>query len=155
MCLSFNSRTHKYTVSENLLQDNTAGNVDQEPFQVPSVTGICGVIDKSAPLIGWALNKAMAVCKGAIQPNTPYEEIFLDQIWESAKRAHREVKQEAADIGTQAHRAIEECLRYHVGALCAEPQMSLSDLLYARGDSEGQTEVQNCLRAAGPMVLGL
>lgn len=94
--LVFNPRNHTYLANG---------------IRVPSVTKICGVIDKSGPLIGWALNNALAICKGGVQPDTPYPEVYLEQVWTTAKRAYRDVKEEAASIGTDAHRAIEENLR--------------------------------------------
>jgi hypothetical protein len=61
--------------------------------------------------MGWAVREALALCKGAIQPDIPYPEVYLEQVWAQAKRAHRQLKEEAADIGHEAHQTIEMYLR--------------------------------------------
>jgi hypothetical protein len=57
------------------------------------------------------VNEALKVVAQAIQPNESYSEIFLEQVLAQAKKAHREVKQEAADIGTMAHQWLEQYFR--------------------------------------------
>jgi hypothetical protein len=84
---------------------------DGDTFRVPSVTTICGVIDKSGPLVGWAVKEALKVCEGAVLPGEAYSETYLTQVWQQAKRAHRDTKAAAAAIGTQAHDWIERYLR--------------------------------------------
>ena len=98
--LNFDARTHKYTVREG-----------GATFNCPSVTSVLRIIDKSGPLVGWAVNCTLDVCKQAIQSNTQYSEVYLEQVWEQAKRSNREVKQQAANIGTQAHKWIEHHLK--------------------------------------------
>lgn len=79
----------------------------EDRVRVPSVTKVLGIIDKSGPLMGWVLNQALAVCKGAIQPDTPYPDLYLEEVWKIAKRAHRDLKEQAGDIGHEAHKVIE------------------------------------------------
>jgi len=98
--LEFNPNNHTYYVVDN-----------GERVRVPSVTRVCGVLDKSGPLMAWALNKALAVCKGGIQPDTPYPDIYLEEVWKTAKRAHRVLKEEAGDVGHEAHKIIEAHLK--------------------------------------------
>lgn len=98
--LSFDPHSHRYTLYQG-----------DEKIRVPSVTTILGVIDKSGPLMGWAIKNTNAVWEGAIQPDTPYSDTYLEQVKNVAKRASREIKGEAADVGKQAHQAIENHLR--------------------------------------------
>lgn len=95
--LEFDSGKHQYRVVK--------GN---RRFKVPSVTAVCGVIDKSGPLMAWAINKTIDVYRGAILPDVPYPEIYLDEVADAAKKSSRRIKQEAANIGTEIHKAIEE-----------------------------------------------
>lgn len=97
--LEFNQKTHRYTIWDG-----------ETKILAPSVTTVCGTLDKSGPLLGWAVNSALNVVRGAIQPDTPYPEVVLDEVWKRAAGAHRTLKAEAADIGTQAHQAIEAYL---------------------------------------------
>lgn len=61
--------------------------------------------------MGWALNQAIAVCKGAIQPDTPYPDLYLDEVFKQAKFAHRGVQEVAKDVGHEAHTLIEGHLK--------------------------------------------
>lgn len=121
--MEFNPKAHTYHVLEG-----------DERFKVPSVTKIVGIIDKSGPLINWAVNATLTVCKGAIQPDTAYGEVLLEQIWESARKSFRSIKADAADVGSQAHKAVEGRLRA-VGDL--GPPILCED-----------ERVQNCVDAA-------
>lgn len=98
--LDFDPKTHKYLVTDG-----------EEQFFAPSVTSVLRIIDKSGPLMNWAVNCTLDVCKTAIQPNTLHSEVYLEQVWEQARKSHRQVKEQAADIGTQAHRWLERYSR--------------------------------------------
>lgn len=74
---------------------------------LPSVTSIVGVIDKSGPLMGWAVKNVLAICRGAIEPDAAYPEIYLEQVWSSASKSYRQVRDAAADLGTEVHNALE------------------------------------------------
>lgn len=95
--LTFHPGKHKYMVSE--------GN---DSWEVPSVTTILNIIDKSGPLIAWAVNQ----CADAAV--TEFAKLMLDNptlssikqiedIMAIAKNAHRRRKDEAADSGALAH----------------------------------------------------
>jgi len=62
-----------------------------------SVTGITGVIDKSAALMGWAVNQM-----GEYLLNSGQEKI-TQEIIDKAKKEYRRIKKEAADVGTLIH----------------------------------------------------
>lgn len=94
--LEFDEKTHRYTIYDG-----------EKKVKAPSVTTILGVIDKSGPLIPWAINQTVNFYRAAFLPDTSYPTVVLDTIHEQAKRAARNVKEEAADIGTQAHNWLE------------------------------------------------
>jgi hypothetical protein len=99
----FNPSRHSYTIVNK-----------GRRYKVPSVTRICSVLDKSGPLMAWAINNTLDVCRGAIAPGTEYAESYLATVWEAAKRQSRAIKTDAADKGKESHRIIEENLRRHV-----------------------------------------
>lgn len=118
--LEYNDKRHSYEVIE-----------DGKATRVPSVTTICGIIDKSAALTQWASNMAVNVMRGGILPDTPYPEVYLETLFNVAKFGHRAVKQEAADIGTQAHRWLESYFKHGV-----------------KNDPPDHPQVCNCIHAA-------
>jgi len=70
----------------------------------PSVTGATGVIDKSRPLIFWAVKLSKNFLMANLQ--TLIDDTKGDKIAaliEEASKQHTIKKQEAADVGTQAH----------------------------------------------------
>lgn len=80
-------------------------------YKVPSVTRITSIVDKSGPLVWWAADNTVAVCREAIKPGTEYAEVYLDAVYKSAREASQRVKNSAARRGTEIHAAIEEGLR--------------------------------------------
>lgn len=80
-------------------------------YKVPSVTRITSVLDKSGPLVNWAINNTLEVCKGAIAPGTEYAEAYLDAVWQAAKDASKTLKGDAAKRGKGVHQAIEDSLK--------------------------------------------
>lgn len=101
----FNSVRHSYTIINR-----------GRRYKVPSVTRITSIIDKSGPLMGWAINNTLDVCKGAIAPGCEYAEAYLEAVWDAAKKASATAKSSAASRGTSLHREIESGLK-HVVAL--------------------------------------
>lgn len=94
--LVYNDAKHSYHVIEG----------DQK-FKVPSVTTICGIIDKSAALTQWASNSAVNYIEGAVLSDTPYTDTYLASVLHAARYAHRAIKTDAANVGTQAHHWLE------------------------------------------------
>lgn len=80
-------------------------------YKVPSVTKITGIIDKSGPLMGWAVNCCNDVWRASIVPDTSYSETFLSEVARAAKGRARGVKDEAASIGKQVHEWVEQYIR--------------------------------------------
>jgi len=91
VCLTFDPDKHIYTV-------------DGE--RVDGVTGVVSVIAKPA-LIYWSVNMALSYIGKKIKAGKSYDEIQLKKILEGAKIAHKVKKEDAGDIGTLVHEAIE------------------------------------------------
>lgn len=73
------------------------------------VTTIIGVIDKSGPLMGWALKEAARYVRDELE-NTwidPLTEDEVDAVCLNIPKVARKKSKWAADIGTQAHKWIE------------------------------------------------
>lgn len=72
-------------------------------YKVPSVTKITGIVDKSGPLIPWAINSTLDLVREAILPDTPYPGVLLEEIYAQAKREAQRRKSSAAERGTLVH----------------------------------------------------
>lgn len=101
--LRFDTVKHQYRVIK-----------DGRTFKVPSVTTICGVINKPA-LVNWAINSTLDVCKGAIAPGVEYAEAYLEAVWQAAKDASATLKRDAAKRGTARHKELELQFKEGVG----------------------------------------
>lgn len=82
---------------------------DGQTVKVPSVTTICkAVIDKSDALVPWAVNETLSFLRGVLSPDADSSgSIWWEQVLEQAKKAHRVRKEEAANLGSQVHAALE------------------------------------------------
>lgn len=80
-------------------------------YKVPSVTKITGIVDKSGPLVNWAINNTLDVIKGAIGPGAEYSEAYLEAVYKAAKGQSRGIKEDAASNGKQVHQWIERYIR--------------------------------------------
>jgi hypothetical protein len=95
--LLYDDRRHLYLVREG-----------EALVKVPSVTTVlAATVDKSGPLKYWAVNETLSYLRGVLKPDECYDSYTLEAILSEAKKAHNVKKQEAADIGTQAHKALE------------------------------------------------
>jgi len=106
--LEFDPDRHRYSLV-----------VNENRVKIPSVTSVLGILNKPA-LIPWAVKETVEILKGAIQPDTAYPSVYLEEVYQHAKRAHREIKKEAADVGTEAHRLIEAYFKGENPVLPAE-----------------------------------
>lgn len=88
---------------------------------VPSVTGVTGVIDKSGPLMWWAVSQ----CLEFVQENWTAEldEVELKGFLHDAQRAHLKTSRTATDIGHLAHEWIENHLAGKSQELPRNPQL--------------------------------
>lgn len=96
----------------------------------------------------WAVNEALNVCRGAVAPDTPHSEVFLEQVWETAKKAHRVLKEEAASIGTQAHRSLEAIFRGQLHQRDTEPEQEAGGGEVEVCGLQSDPRVGNCVQAA-------
>ena len=85
---------------------------------VPGVTGAVGVIDKSAPLMWWAVNQSLDYLRIVLKSGIQYDEVELDQFLREAKTAHRRKSEESLKIGETVHQWIEGKIK---GGNCALP----------------------------------
>jgi len=89
--------------------------------EFPSVTTVLGQIDKSGPLMGWAVKTAIQYLQ-----DHP-KELANDPMatFKAAKGWHKELKQQAADLGSAAHNCIEVYLKGQKidGILEVEPKV--------------------------------
>jgi hypothetical protein len=77
---------------------------------VEGVTGVISVISKPA-LMYWAVNMAIEYMQKHLKAGESYDEIEIKKILEGAKSAHRTKKEDAGDIGTLVHEAIEQYIK--------------------------------------------
>lgn len=75
---------------------------------VPSVTGVTKYLDKSGPLMYWAVNKTIEYYKEKFKAGTVVDEVQLENIHREAKGHFRTKTQEAAAIGTLIHAWVED-----------------------------------------------
>jgi len=96
--LCFDEARHRFTIN------------DKSVF--PSVTAAIGVIDKSRPLIYWAVGLTKDFLLGNLQAlidDTKGDKIA--SLIEEAVKQHSIKKQQAADIGTQVHDWVEKFIK--------------------------------------------
>lgn len=94
--LSFNPSNHIYSV---------------EGAGADGVTGAVSILDKSRPLMIWAVDMAMAYVREHIKPGEALDEIALLSITDAASMQHLIYKKKAADIGTLTHDWIERWIK--------------------------------------------
>lgn len=121
---------------------------DGAEWRLRSVTSILGVLNKEA-LIQWAVDQAMDDLRATLVPGddgiihvTPSG---LEAVLQQARMAHYRSKTEAADLGTQAHEAIEDYLRTGLESdlTGTDPRVSnCYDLFRAWWDQAGLSVIQ-------------
>lgn len=140
--VTFNEARHQYTV--------TVPGVVERMAQ-PSVTGIIGKLDKSGALVPWAVGQMSQRIKNLLQ-GVPVEQLDRDALWsiiDAAEDSWRQVKNEAADIGSLAHRVLEQELLYRSG-LATKPAYPVTfDAILAPNLTEEMVEKANNSIQAG------
>ncbi len=128
--LEYHDKKHKYVAVEE----------DGRVIDAPSITTVLGVINKPA-LVQWAVNQAIQHLRSCLygSPELSYEDI--DRFLDEAKFAHWRVKQEAADIGSEAHQWLED---YWFARMTGSPPPALPD----------HELVRNCCLAAKKWIDG-
>lgn len=100
--LQFDEASHVYYVNDE---------------RVWGVTSATGTIDKSGPLIYWAVNKmCIPFLKEQIKPGVVYDEIQLSQLFTEAATQHNKKKDSAANIGTLGHEWVESYIKYRINS---------------------------------------
>ena len=138
--LEFDPGKHSYFVHT---ENNGAG------AYVPSVTAITGVIGKGGGLLQWGANQATSYLRKQFEQASEEEWAELihdDKLWDDARFAHRRMKQEAADIGSQAHKWIESLLRGTEEPLPADRQVKSACEAAMRWLSQNIPEALDCER---------
>lgn len=83
--------------------------------KLSGVTGVCGVLDKSLYLMPWATKMMyLKMLRTMPRNDTNVEPISwdaFDTLLQSAKSAHRDILEEAGDVGGAAHKWIEDTVR--------------------------------------------
>ena len=84
-----------------------------EPF--PSVTTVLGIINKPA-LVPWARNMALESVKETLYEHLEASSPVIDSLWvdaiiEQARHRPDQIRDDAADFGTQAHILIEQIIQ--------------------------------------------
>lgn len=77
--------------------------IDGVKRRVPGVTGITGMLDKSGPLMGWAMKEAEKFLLAEWAPGRVYDQVEINDVARRMKRAHKDSLAKAADIGTMVH----------------------------------------------------
>ncbi len=80
--------------------------------QYPSCTEILDLLDKSGPLMGWALNQAEKFIIGSMpdKNGVPFDEVC--RIVKLSKTEYKNVSQKALDIGSEVHSSIEAYIKF-------------------------------------------
>lgn len=92
--LQFDPARHVYTVN---------GQV------VDGVTGVTGVIDKSGPLMWWAVGQCLNYIRDHYHEEI--DDVEFEELLAEARRAHSRSSRKAATIGHKAHAWIEQWIR--------------------------------------------
>lgn len=116
--LEFDQSKHRYEVI-----------VDGKRVSVPGATSITGVVDdgKSDRLMGWAVKLAAEYVRAALVPGVPLDELQIAQLVDNAKRAHRQKKQDAADIGKITHEWLERYIGVKIAGKGKSPKPLMNE----------------------------
>ena len=137
--VEFDPRYHRYLV--------TVPGVCDHLFQ-PSVTSILKMKDKSEALVKWSVNCFEAKAKAylnQIKDESVLTKELVTAIIESSKENYKDVKEEAADIGTAVHAALEATIKSRAG-LCPSPTLPLVKVL---GFTQDMVDMANAAIFAG------
>ena len=135
--VEFDGKYHRYLV--------TVPGVCYREFQ-PSVTSILKMKDKSEALTVWAVNCFEKKAKEYLnQVESPVDKDLVVAIIEQSKNNFRDVKEEAADIGTAVHEQLELTIKSRAG-LCPSPSLPL---LMVEGFTQDMVDMANAAIFAG------
>ena len=78
---------------------------------IDGVTSVVHIVDKSGPLMYWAVNQAMNYLKNNLKPGKALDEIEIGELLEEASKQHRILKNRAASIGDLTHEYIGKAMK--------------------------------------------
>jgi len=79
-------------------------------IRVYGVTNITGILNKPG-LLYWGVNKAVEFLGANWQPGKVYDEVQIKNLLEEARKAHTQIKNEAADIGSMIHQWVSDYVK--------------------------------------------
>lgn len=115
--LVFDSFRHSYTVT-----DEASGRYDEK---LPSATTALSIIAKPQ-LIYWAANMTADSIKAQLEPGKSYDELQIDAIIESGRKAHDNKKKQAGSMGTLVHEWVEDYIKGGNPAMPVNEQLSMA-----------------------------
>lgn len=115
--LLFDSFRHSYTVTD------LENNIIEE--RRPSATTVLAIIAKPQ-LIYWAANMTADSIKSQLSPGVAYDELQLEAIVETGRKAHTQRKVEAGTMGTFVHRWVEDYIKGENPARPVNPQLAIA-----------------------------
>lgn len=114
--LRFDGKHHRYEVTAN-----------GETNEVPSVTQILKIVDKSGPLAQWAANCAAELLAERLQPRQVLDELAIAELANDIRFNFRKISGRAKDVGKLAHTWIEDLLRRRIAGEPGEPPLPVND----------------------------
>lgn len=115
----------------------------------PSVTGIIGKLDKSGALVNWAVKQYHSRVKHLCSGQESVDIETLHGVLEAAQDTWRKVKDDAASIGSLAHRVLEQELLHRAG-LADKPALPIKhNALLAPSLTEEMVQLANNSIGAG------
>jgi len=108
--LAFNDARHKYVVRGEGLNSRPKkfGKPVGQNAVVPSVTTVTGHLDKSRPLMYWAVGQTVDYVDNNWIPGRAYDELEKKSLLNGAKKAWQTTLEDAQDIGNFVHKWLEE-----------------------------------------------
>lgn len=138
--ITFDEHRHTYSVTVPGLVRN---------LWQPSVTGIIGKLDKSGALVNWATKQMTARIRMLVAGQETIDNETLMGVLEAAEGSWRKVKDDAASIGSLAHRVLEQEILYRAGS-AEKPSLPIkADALLAPGLTEEMVQKANNAVNAG------
>lgn len=115
--LVFDSYRHTYTVT-----DEKSGIIGEKR---PSATTALGVINKPQ-LVNWAAKLCAETIASQLEPGKSYDELQLEAIIESGRKAHFQKKVDAGTIGSFVHKWVEDYVKGKNPSIPVNEQLATS-----------------------------
>ncbi len=96
------------------------------PMQVPSLSAVLSLINKSSALTQWASNLAADYFRDNLNHGSRINQHDIDRLHREARFAHKRKSQEALDVGTAVHKYAENFAQYQING-GDEPEIPLDE----------------------------